>query len=229
MIPPNLQEQHFLQAADQMDRVGIPPGRKPRRYVLRLRGRTYPLKYMISLACKIATGNEHPADCFTSYDTRSYFGSRGYEVIDLWEDPPIEIAPEDDQSAFPEGQESYRTHRSRERDSSIVKRAKEQRLRNTDSLRCEVCSLDFNEMYGCRGAGFIEAHHTVPVADLDGETKTRISDIALVCSNCHRMLHRKILLSVEDLREIVKNRSPTSVRTLEQGSFRNSKNEQAKN
>ncbi|WP_290370142.1 HNH endonuclease [Peribacillus sp. Bi134] len=37
----------------------------------------------------------------------------------------------------------------------------------------------------------MEEHHTKPVSDM-GETElTLVEDIALVCSNCHGMLHRK--------------------------------------
>jgi 5-methylcytosine-specific restriction protein A len=35
----------------------------------------------------------------------------------------------------------------------------------------------------------IEAHHILPLAQA-GATTTRLADLALVCSNCHRMLHR---------------------------------------
>jgi len=41
------------------------------------------------------------------------------------------------------------------------------------------------------GRGFIQAHHTIPVSELRKESKTKVRDIALVCSNCHRMLHRR--------------------------------------
>ncbi len=41
------------------------------------------------------------------------------------------------------------------------------------------------------GSDFIEGHHTVPISELKGEVKTKVKDVALVCSNCHRMLHRR--------------------------------------
>jgi len=53
------------------------------------------------------------------------------------------------------------------------------------------------------GLGFIEAHHVFPISQLTEETDTKIEDLALVCSNCHRMLHRKRLwLTIEKLKEI---------------------------
>ncbi len=64
-------------------------------------------------------------------------------------------------------------------------------------LRCDVCDFSFADTFGRVGAGFIEAHHTIPVSELKGNQMTKIPNIALVCSNCHRILHRsKPMLSI---------------------------------
>jgi 5-methylcytosine-specific restriction endonuclease McrA len=113
-----------------------------------------------------------------------------------------EIVIDDDESAFPEGKEKFKLHRSRERDGQIARRAKAKILGKTGKLACEVCQLDFFIRYGEIGQGFIEAHHRIPVSQLNGTKKTKIEDLALVCSNCHRMLHRgDPLLTVEQLKE----------------------------
>lgn len=59
--------------------------------------------------------------------------------------------------------------------------------------RCEVCSLQFDERYGDVGQGFIEAHHLIPLATLDPANPPAFSvdDFAVLCANCHRMLHRR--------------------------------------
>lgn len=112
-----------------------------------------------------------------------------------------EIVIEDDESAFPEGKEKFKQHRYLERDGAIVRRAKAHRLTKTGKLECDVCRLDFAQRYGDRGRGFIEAHHKLPVSQLDGKKRTKAEDLALVCSNCHRMLHRgEPLLTAEQLR-----------------------------
>lgn len=117
------------------------------------------------------------------------------------------IAEEDDESAFPEGRESYRLHRRLERDGSLPRRVKAARLATTGKLECEACAFDFAEIFGELGEGFIEAHHRVPVHKLGGTMKTKAEDLALVCPNCHRMLHRSDLhLSVEELRELLASR-----------------------
>jgi predicted HNH restriction endonuclease len=117
--------------------------------------------------------------------------------------PESNVVIEDDESAFPEGSVKYKQHRFLERDGAISRRAKAQRLANTGKLECEVCGIDFVTRYGEIGLGFIEAHHKTPVSQLAGTKKTKMEDLALVCSNCHRMLHRgDPLLSVEQLKQI---------------------------
>ncbi len=72
---------------------------------------------------------------------------------------------------------------------------------------CQICGFDFEEAYGPLGQGFIEVHHKTPLHFLDEEVKINpIEDLTCVCSNCHRMLHRKKYtpLDAEDLRNIVK-------------------------
>ena len=104
-----------------------------------------------------------------------------------------------------EGKVIYKLHKLRERDSKINKRKKELYYKKFGKLNCEVCDFDFYKVYGEIGKGFIEAHHRVPLSDLDGESKTELKDLALVCSNCHRMLHREIdTLSTQELKNIIK-------------------------
>lgn len=115
------------------------------------------------------------------------------------------ILDEDDESTFPEGKEKYKMHKVRERDPGISRRAKEKR-KSEGSLSCEVCDFDFEKVYGELGDGYIEAHHTIPISLLKGSVKTKISDIALVCANCHRMLHRgPLLMTIKELRSLYKN------------------------
>ena len=55
------------------------------------------------------------------------------------------------------------------------------------------CQLDFAERYGPIGKGFIEAHHLKPLSSLtEGSTLTYdvAKDFAVLCPNCHRMIHR---------------------------------------
>src|SRR5690606_4813861 len=103
-----------------------------------------------------------------------------------------------------EGHVIYKLHRLKERDYKISKRKKDLYFKKYGKLDCEVCGFDFHEIYGEIGMGFIEAHHRVPLSQIDGETETELKDLALVCSNCHRMLHRGIdTLNITELRKLL--------------------------
>jgi 5-methylcytosine-specific restriction enzyme A len=100
-----------------------------------------------------------------------------------------------------EGQVLYKLHKVRERDSEIVLLKKKQAFDQAGSLSCEACIFDFEKFYGELGQGYIECHHRTPLSKFKAETSTSLDDLALVCSNCHRMLHRSIdTLSVENLK-----------------------------
>ncbi|MFE4249785.1 HNH endonuclease [Streptomyces sp. NPDC056910] len=102
---------------------------------------------------------------------------------------PSEAEEEDDYSA-PEGQLLIRRHRSRERDKALRKRKIDAGLRQGHHLACEACGFDFEATYGPRGAGYIECHHIVPLHEA-GEGRTKLHDLALICANCHRIIHRR--------------------------------------
>jgi 5-methylcytosine-specific restriction protein A len=98
-------------------------------------------------------------------------------------------APFDEESVL-EGRYLLRFHVERERNQGLRQRKIRSVLARSGSLACEVCELDFGEFYGDRGQGYIECHHVEPL-HATGERSTRINDLALLCSNCHRMIHRK--------------------------------------
>jgi 5-methylcytosine-specific restriction enzyme A len=82
----------------------------------------------------------------------------------------------------------YAFHRKIERNRTAAKQAKK-----FHGTRCQGCNLDFSERYGEIGKGFIEAHHLRPIATLEegvSVTYDVASDFAVLCSNCHRMIHR---------------------------------------
>ncbi len=107
-----------------------------------------------------------------------------------------------------EGQEGRlltRVHQFRERNRKLVARKKQAVLKKGEALVCEVCDFDFGVAYGERGQGFIECHHNKPLSELSphGQT-TKIADLSLLCSNCHRMIHRnRPWLTIEELQALV--------------------------
>ena len=107
---------------------------------------------------------------------------------------------------FMEGRRIYGFHTRKERSTRLVTEAKRRHRRKSNGrIPCAVCNLDFEERYGHRGQGFIEAHHIVPLNELSDETETCVEDLAMVCANCHRMLHRSPSITVEQLREHLEN------------------------
>jgi hypothetical protein len=95
-------------------------------------------------------------------------------------------------------------HVFRERNSNLVDEKKD-KAKKDGKMQCECCNFDFSEVYPDLGEGFIECHHTRPISH--GARVTSLDDLVLVCSNCHRMLHRKDkkgrYKTVEELREII--------------------------
>lgn len=106
----------------------------------------------------------------------------------------------DDVEEAVEGGVLARVHFQRERDARLVKAKKRRVLESTGKLECEVCSFDFYVVYGERGRNYIECHHIKPLFALKAGTKTRLVDLALVCANCHRMLHRAPWPTISDLK-----------------------------
>ena len=129
-----------------------------------------------------------------------------YFCFDGFED--ILETPDEDEEAFGiEGNPRLRAHISRERNASIIKKKRNKIFAENGCLKCEVCNFDFYEIYGDAGKEFCEIHHLNPLHKCDGEITTKLSDLAVVCSNCRRILHRSNpMLSVEDLKKIIGDR-----------------------
>lgn len=108
---------------------------------------------------------------------------------------------------FPEGKIVERMHKARERNSQVIIIAKENYKKLNGRLFCQVCGFDFEEVYGNVGKDFIEGHHTIAVCDMTPEHKTKVEDIAMLCANCHRMVHKnRPWLKMNDLDKLIKNR-----------------------
>jgi 5-methylcytosine-specific restriction enzyme A len=81
----------------------------------------------------------------------------------------------------------FRLHKKIERNAKLAKEAKK-----IHGYSCQVCGLNFEEKYGEIGKGYIEAHHLEPISKLKGKKVARdpAKDFAVLCANCHRMIHR---------------------------------------
>lgn len=115
----------------------------------------------------------------------------------------------DSEFSAPEGKPKVRSHRRRERSRGLVEMAKAVfRQKHQDQLFCEVCGFDYGKTY--QEPGFIEVHHVIPLRDLQPNAKTKLSDLAMVCANCHRMLHRgNPWPTMDELRKKVQRNLPS--------------------
>jgi 5-methylcytosine-specific restriction enzyme A len=76
--------------------------------------------------------------------------------------------------------------------------------------KCAACGFDFGNVYGDWGNGYIEVHHLTPLAEVDNNHVVNpATDLAPVCSNCHRMIHRQRgrTLSISELKQMLGRRN----------------------
>jgi 5-methylcytosine-specific restriction endonuclease McrA len=207
-IPDNIEHQHILKALEEIARRGtesIPRKRFSTRYDLLHEKKKFPPKYVISLANKFVNHVALPSQFNGGSPTNNFLEARGFEVVDKAGKPwGFYVDAEYELKNFQEGTRSYRLHLSIERDSRVSKLAKEKRWGEAGLFACDICGFDFEKSYGKRGYKYIEAHHTVPVSEMKKGQKTKLKDIALVCSNCHKILHKsRPWLSIQELIEIM--------------------------
>jgi 5-methylcytosine-specific restriction protein A len=123
-------------------------------------------------------------------------------------DADLRKQQEDTQSIEPE-EEVWESE-----DSLVLKEHKKYERKNNNAIQklkekldyppCEVCGFNFEKEYGTK---YIEAHHIIPISEMrkKGQTSRTIreKDLAMLCSNCHRMIHRFKELSVFGLKELL--------------------------
>lgn len=91
----------------------------------------------------------------------------------------------------------YNLHRVAERNNTHSKRVK---AHYPDV--CMGCDTDYSSIYGDAGKSMLDAHHLTAIANLAEDEKARftVEDFAVLCPNCHRIIHR--LIDSGDLRAL---------------------------
>ncbi|TRL35521.1 HNH endonuclease [Rhizobium straminoryzae] len=119
---------------------------------------------------------------------------------------------EDDESAFfVEGEWLTTRHRRRERKL----RTKVLARRTEQQLRCEICAFSApRHLDRFVQESYFEAHHTIPLAEAEGTRLTRVSDMALLCACCHRVIHKLMSskrrwIGIEEARTLLVSASET--------------------
>ncbi|MBX7255944.1 MAG: HNH endonuclease [Candidatus Hydrogenedentes bacterium] len=102
-----------------------------------------------------------------------------------------------------EGRQFLVMHLARERQPGLSDAKKRQVLQRKGFLSCEACDLRFDR-FNELGIGCCEVHHLIPLGARDRPETTRLDDLAILCSNCHRMIHRtKPLASIDAFRTLI--------------------------
>lgn len=189
----------------------IPKNQQVRKFALlrdRNKDKQYPPKFVIRKAYALIHHSDWTGAFSGGTQANNFFIRKQFNIWDRVNGRfvGLEAIDEDQERIFREGRvlTKFEKHISIERHGSLPKHVKGLRLKKDPNLHCDVCGFSFVETYGDIGDGFIEAHHLVPLSQQRGERTVRAADLALVCSNCHRMLHSSVdLLRLDQLKERV--------------------------
>ena len=107
-----------------------------------------------------------------------------------------------------EGRLLTRLHFYKERDRSFAQRVRDYfKHQWGGQLVCEACGCAPTKVYGQVGDSCIEVHHKVPIEQLQPDSVTVLDDMAIVCANCHRVVHsKKPCLTVNEVIELIEDR-----------------------
>ena len=87
--------------------------------------------------------------------------------------------------AATEGRRRLVLHLQRERNQTVVRNKK----KHATTLDCEVCGFSFGRAYGSTTGDYCEVHHLLPLSEVEHTIQTRMEDLAILCANCHRVVH----------------------------------------
>jgi len=103
-----------------------------------------------------------------------------------------------------EGERRLRLHFESERKPQNAKAKKQ----SATSLVCEICGFSFLTFYGPAAAQYCEVHHLVPLKSLSRAARVKLNDLAILCSNCHRVVHlRYPPYELEEVRNMISQAS----------------------
>lgn len=69
---------------------------------------------------------------------------------------------------------------------------------------CEACGIDFSLLLDGLGARVLQVHHKNQLAHAEVEVITKLEDLAVLCANCHSLVHAAVgvPMPVENLRAL---------------------------
>ncbi|MCB9365691.1 MAG: DUF3578 domain-containing protein [Calditrichaeota bacterium] len=153
-----------------------------------------------SICAKFYARDAIPTDDILAEDIRVfldlYNGLAERELIS-----PFGVSDELDEASYEDVEDLtlLRLHKRYERNKRLASKVKK-----IHGYTCQICGFSFSRAYVEIGDEFIEAHHLIPLSQLKGQ---RVAldprkDFAVLCSNCHRMIHKtKLTSDIESFRE----------------------------
>ena len=103
-----------------------------------------------------------------------------------------------------EGKKRLRSHFARERRRGLLLAKRREARAIHGCLVCEACGVQEGNLPEEIGVACFECHHKTPLSKLAEENVTKLVDLALVCANCHRMIHRSDpMITVEHLSRLL--------------------------
>lgn len=109
---------------------------------------------------------------------------------------------------FSEGVMITRLHRMRERHRGIRAKIIE-KARKIKALQCAACGTKGQPGFESANESIFEIHHIQPLSKVaSAGTRTKISEVCLLCANCHKLVHRMIRdsgdwLSLEKFKAVI--------------------------
>ena len=132
------------------------------------------------------------------------------EFIEAREEVLVDVLEEMSPEIFDDGlfQETFKEGKKRRRYSNQSERNPRARKKCLEywGYRCQACGMQFDEVYGSRGKGYIHVHHHKLVSKQKGEYELNpIEDLIPLCPNCHAMIHiKEDEMSVDELKLLYK-------------------------
>lgn len=141
------------------------------------------------------------ADRFTALESKHYGMTNAASALEIEKYANLPPTEAEEAITGKEGRILTRIHIYKERDRTLVKKAKAHyKAKGGGKLKCQSCGMDPVSIYGSSGERCIEAHHTIPIEELQPDSITRVEDMAMVCASCHRIIHsQKPCLKVEEV------------------------------
>ncbi len=125
----------------------------------------------------------------------------GNPQVDLWPRLPGPVSLADVEIAAAEGGPRLLVHIALERRSRrIIEEKKRAFQAKHGRLFCEACGVDSVQKYGEIADGMCDVHHRKRISKAARTVITKLSDLAVLCPTCHRIIHRfDPMISVEEL------------------------------